>query len=254
MIRIFFFAVLISFCNLSFAEVTVVQVSENRVLTLKKDNFSSSNDGLTIEFEIKDSKTINASKYMFELVSAKDNLGTKLQLSGFRKDKFQKIDRKFMFFGNKNVPKDMLKFKLNLSQTNRLAKTVDVNAKLKLTSGNPREVIIKNVSKMKDKLVNDPVLKKAGVKLKIGAKSGFGDDKNTVSFQLDGKKDAVGSYVLIDKTGKEVSNGSSSFSFLGNTIYSLSHNGEAGISLKIVILEGFKEVAIPLKIKGLKLP
>lgn len=254
MIRILFFALLTCLCNLSFAEVTVLKVSENRVLTLKKEKFSSSNDGLTIEFEVKDANIPNASKYMFDIVSAKDDKGTKLELSGFRKDKFQEIDRKFMFFGNKNAPKDMLKLKLNLSQTSRQAKTVDIDAKLKLTSGTPKEVIIKNVSKMKEKLVNHPILKKAGVKLKIGTKSGFGSNKNSVSFQLDGKTDAVGSYVLIDKNDKKVSNGSSSFGFGGKTTYSLDHNGEPGVSLKVVILEDFKEIAIPVKFKALKLP
>ena len=258
--------VLISLLTTGFlmAEPTVVvrEVEESRHKKfVQEDNgFKNFNQNtMVLKIDFKDKGFRAASKYKFEITSAKDSSGKELKEKGFNAGKFQSIDRKNMFFGmrDKNVDPDLLRLKLSLDSSARSATSVNIQGNLILKAGDQKAVIIKNVASMTNKEIANAVLTKAGVKIVVNPKSKFGNSSdNQVRCEVSGKNDAIADISLIDSKGESASNGSSRSGFGGKDSYYFYTKGKPGndVHLKIMIVENIKEVKVPLNIKNQPLP
>ena len=235
-------------------KVTVLEVRENRTKTFetKKNSFNFNNDSLTIKMDFKKTGLVAATKYMFQIESAKDSSGKDLKVKGYKSDEFREIEREHMFFGMNENEKDpnLLRLELNLDQSSRAATAVSVKGNLLLKIGDQSAAYFKNVTAMSNQLLKNDLLTKAGVKITVVK----GNDKE-VQMSISGKQDAIASLKLVNKKGEDASNGSMSSSFGGSTTRTLYiKDGMKDLMLKVMVLGNMKEVKVPFNLEKLELP
>jgi len=241
--------------------VKVLKIDENRSKDLLKSEnkfrFTNYNNALKITLEFDKVGLVAATKYKFQINSAKDDSGKALKLKGMNAEKFKKLDRKFMYFGDKEKNPNKIKLELSLDTTERKAKTVSVDGVLLVKAGDQSAVFIKNAAAMNQQKFEHDVLKKAGVNIIVGAKSEFGNDSQEgISMEITGKLDAIAEVKLMDAKGKTVSNGSSSSTFNGKMFKKIYTKGKPGKDLMVKLMIITKEVErkLPFKLENVELP
>lgn len=236
------------------AQVNVYEISENRTkkFEVKKNSFNFNNDSLTLKIDFKKDGLVAATKYMFEIESAKDSTGKALNIKGYKSDEFREIDRKHMFFGMKEEEKDPnhLRLDLTLDQSSRTATSVSVKGNLILKSGDQTAAFFKGVQTMSNQELKNNLLTKAGIKISVVK----GSDSE-VQMKINGNMDAIASIKAVDKKGEDASNGSSSSSFGGSTTKTLYlKNGMKDVMLKIMVISNMKETKVPFNLNKVALP
>lgn len=238
------------------AKITVRDIEESRSekLVKEKSNFTSfNNDSLTVKIDFLKVGLAAASKYKFEIKSAKDSSGKELKQKGFKVDDFKKIDRKFMFFSSQDKERDpnLLRLDLQLDKSSRSAETVDIEGFLVVQGGDQNAVFFKNLKSIENQELKNTNFTKAGIKITFEKVN-----KGNVKFKITAGKDAISEIKLVDVNGKSLSNGSSSGGFGGVTSYTLYTNGEIGddAMLKFMVISNLKEMKVPFKLNKLQLP
>ena len=238
------------------AKVTVREIEESRSekLVKEKSNFTSfNNDSLKVKIDFLKVGLAAASKYKFEIKSAKDSTGKELKQKGFKVDSFQKIDRKFMFFSSQDKDRDpnLLRLDLQLDKTSRGAATVDIEGFLVVQGGDQNAVFFKDLKNKENQELKNANFEKAGIKVTFEKV-----EKDSVKFKITSGKDAIAEIKLVDVNGKTLSNGSSSGSFGGVTTYSLYTSDKIGdgAMLKFMVMSNLKEMKVPFKLNKVQLP
>lgn len=255
MVKYFTLVLLVSGFYLSAqTKVTVNEIRENRSKSfkVKKNTFNFNNDSLSLKLDFNRVGLVAATKYMFQIDSAKDSSGKELKIKGFKSDKFREIDRKHMFFGMKEDEKDpnLLRLELSLDQSSRTSTSITVKGNLLLKIGDQNATYFKKVTAMKNQELKNDALTKAGVKITVIK----GTDKE-LKMSISGNKDAIADLKLVNAKGESASNGSMSSSFGGSTSKTLYiKNGMKDLMLKVMILSNMKEVKVPFSLEKVALP
>ncbi|MCM8530949.1 MAG: hypothetical protein NE330_07300 [Lentisphaeraceae bacterium] len=244
-------------CNLSAAEVNISSIEEVRNKNNTPNSFSGRKSELNINFDVTEKGFSTASHFKFEIKKVVDSTGKRLELNGFNKEKFQKISR-FMNFG-KDKNKDKVSVKLTVTEPNRKAESVDIEALLLLRAGAQEEVIIENVIGMKNEVVSHPILKEADITITADIKQegGFFGNKNDQNFyfKVEGNKDKIIKYELVDVNGKKVSNGTSTSTINGvSTFGTYLDNVPKKAHLKLYVSLKQKTIKVPIRLKKVILP
>ncbi|MCM8537742.1 MAG: hypothetical protein NE334_17505 [Lentisphaeraceae bacterium] len=243
--------------NLSAAEVNISSIEEVRNKNNNPNSFSGRKSELNVNFDLIQKGFSTATHYKFEIKKVIDSTGKRLELNGFNKEKFQKISR-FMNFG-KNKNEDKISVKLTVTEPNRKAESVDIEALLLLRAGAQEEAIIENVIDMKNQVVSHPILKEAGITVTAGIKEGDGffGNKNDQNFyfKVEGNSDKIIKYELVDVNGKKISNGTSSSTINGvSTFGTFLDNVPKKAHLKLYVSLKQKTIKVPIRLKKVILP
>ncbi|MCM8543511.1 MAG: hypothetical protein NE328_24800 [Lentisphaeraceae bacterium] len=236
------------------AQVQVKEIRENRSqkFETKKNSFNFNNDNLSIKMDFKKIGLVAATKYMFQIESAKDSTGKELKIKGYKSDEFREIDRKHMFFGMKEEEKDpnLLSLELSLDQSSRTATYVSVKGNLVLKAGDQTAAFFKGVQAMTNQELKHDLLTKAGIKISV-----LKGSDTELKMSVSGNTEAIASLKLVNKKGEDASNGSMSSSFGGATTKTLYiKNGMKDIMLKVMVISNMKELKMPFNLDKLKLP
>jgi hypothetical protein len=237
------------------AEVKATSISEGRdkELIASGSSMMHHRGGLTINLDIRETGLDRASEYRFELRRVQDSTGLQLGLSGFNSKDFSKIDRKHMFFFEKNAAekKDRLKLELNLETSKREAKTVSIDADLIVREGEAVPVTNVSLDKLPSSPLKIPLLTASGGSLTLQAKQ----KKGEISFDLVDPKGVINAYEVVDAAGKVISTGYNSMGFNGKQSVSLNYDGAPATAfLKVTCVKDLKERRIPVKLQDLPLP
>lgn len=262
-------------------KVTAVRIVESRSADLvekKKDasgmSFSGFGSGaavLTITIEVQGPEAEAATHYgHMKIKAAKTDAGGTLEslrprsfgFEDLRTD-FAKIDRNMMFMGRADeTAKDLLKFELRFELPPRGALELKVvEGSLKLRTGSRKDVLIGDLAGKIGKVIEDKDLAAAGLKVKIvdpKGKTMFGDSdpSKTVAVEMSGKLGVLLDIELVDEAGKSLSSGSMSSGGGKKKTYTLygEETLPKTVRLKLSVAVDQKDIDVPFKLTGIKLP
>lgn len=228
-----------------------VEVHDERVKTLEKTLFAGSN-ALTVRGVLQGPAVKQASKFgNLKVSEAKDDTGADLIVKG---DSFAATNRPDLNaisdFARKD---DKLNFDIKLKTPIRAAKSISVKGTIDLVVGGARV----NADFPKVKALANSELKHAELTA-LGLKFKLAKVEKSISYTMEGNEALIEEIVLLDKAGKKIeSQGTSSFSFgKGPKNYDLGF-GQAidpDATLRITLLKGAKQVAVPFAFDKLELP
>lgn len=267
--------------------VTPVQVMETRQKDLVHEQGigMGPGSGLTVTIRLDGPEMKNATHYgKVKITEATDDAGTNLQAQGNTRfmgsgsDHFQPFrvwEGAMMSFGKPvpAAPASTHDVELSVGLPARAAKKIAVlRGELQILggAGQAKTVLVKNPQAMAGKVLTDPVLKQAGVTVKVldskavavsGAPADFpvmgnlGDGPG-VAVQISGNPNAIGSIDVVDANGQSVGAGSGSMTMdnvMTKTIQ-LSKPLTAAMTLKLDVSVGQKAITVPFELKDIDLP
>jgi hypothetical protein len=228
-----------------------VEVRDERVKTLEKTMFGGSN-ALTVRGVLQGPAVKQASKYgNLKVSEAKDDTGTDLIVKG---DSFSATNRPDLNpisdFARKD---DKLNFDVKLKTPLRTAKSISVKGTIDLVVGGERV----HADFPKVKALANSELKHAELTA-LGLKFKLAKVEKSISYTMEGNEALIEEILLLDKTGKKVpSQGTSSFRLgKGPKNYDIGFGQaiDADATLRITLLKGARQVAVPFAFDKLELP
>jgi hypothetical protein len=263
--------------------VTLKRLMERRELAVEKTPFSGWESGVELSVHVDGPAAAGARKYgKLKVTEAKDDAGTDLTqkpkgVPTFESEQFREVREPNSFTGFGRQQEDKPKptgFDLDIrlyTVPARQAKTLSVvrGEMVVLVGGEKKIVELKSILQHYNKPIEDPALKAVGVTFtmldpqKKAADLGVivlggGDKKKSVPVQIAGNVDAVASVKFVDKSGKELNQGSMSQNGQPadkRTItYELSQPVSDDVTLQIEVWPGQKTVKVPFELKDVKLP
>lgn len=264
--------------------VTPVQVVETRQKELAPDQGMGTGhvSGLTVRIRLDGPEVKNATKYgKVKITEATDDAGTNLRARGktsfmgpemdeFEPFRFQ--SGTVMHFGNTAsvVPASTRDVELSVGLPARSAKKIVVlRGELQVLAGvgQAKTVPVKNPQAMAGKALTDPVLKQAGVTVKVlDAKAAagaygmpadmpvMGNNAPSVTVQISGN--AIEWVNVVDASGEKVSSGSCSTTKdnVKTETIELSQPLNATMTLELGVSVGQKAITVPFELKDIDLP
>jgi len=248
------------------AEVTVtpVMIRETRTRELVKPDPAASrffSSELEITLKLSGKELDGATEYQLPTVSeAIDDTSASLVDKENPFSGFQQIQRhSFGPQAQKTPPTSDFEVKVSLKVPARNAKALkSVKGAVKVRAGGEKkEVLVKSPGAMAGKAIEDPALTAAKVGIKFAdAKAGKPANPRELMLDITGDRTPIKSMEVIGADGNAVSNGFSSFTFNGNTQYSVSLNKplDETMSLRVSLIIGQQVLDVPFELKDLPLP
>lgn len=266
--------------------VTPVQVTETRQKDLLPDQGvrMGPSTGLTVTIRLDGPEVKNATQYgKVKITTATDDAGTNLQAQGnnsfmgLGSDQFQPFRQTgtMMDFGKPApaAPASNHDVELSVGLPARSAKKIAVlrgELQVLAGTGQAKAVLVKNPQTMAGKALTDPVLKQAGVTVKVldkkaAAANGMPADMPmmgnmgngpSVSVEISGNPNAIESMDVVDAGGQSVANGSfdmTTDNVMTKTIQ-LSKPLSPAMTLKLGVSVGQKAITVPFELKDIDLP
>lgn len=259
--QIFFVGIVVaSISSIAVAELKVetFRVSESRIVQVKKlksDKSFSQSSNLTVQMLISGKEVENFSHYSRpKPTEARDDSGQSLvrKKSFFGGEQFQELNRKQMWFFEKNPPKDQIKVDVHLVAPARKATRIAVlKGSLQLQSSKTNSITFP--AKV-TKAVDDKALKAAEVAIEI---TRVNATNGRVQLKVrDPKKLVQGNMEIIDAKGKKISRGHSSFGFNDVRNVTVNTNGKLpdGAKVQVSIVESRKTIDVPFELNDIPLP
>ncbi len=244
-------------------DVKAMKITDNRsrqlIETERSKKFGSFPGTTDIELVLQGAKVAEATHWgHVNVTQAKDDKGNDVKLAaknfsypGFKD--YSELNRKHMWFFEKNPPKDSIKVTIKIAQPARAAsKLTIVEGSLKLKSATFADVNVAGLAGLVGKAVDDPLLKKAGATVtikKVDAKT------RQLQFVTNDPDKRIEGYSLVDPGGKKLSQGHSAFGFGNSKTVTLSCTGlPANATLQLKIATATKETTVPFTLTNLPLP
>jgi len=241
-------------------DVSPFRLEETRSAQLVEDKVGHSPDQLKITLSLKGPEAESAIKFgNLHLDQAVDDIGTNLipPKDSFNNGKdFQEYSNAFWRKNDveqKNTPADP-QVEINLALPKRSAtKIAHLRGSVELAQqGTIKTVEVPDIATPGTKKLALPA--EAGVEMTTTVKA---DEKNSIGLEISGDESAIESIEVLDASGKKISNGMSSWSFMGGPAHkSLDVESPLDGTMKLVIKVGLdrKITKVPFDLKDIALP
>jgi len=236
---------------------TVLEVQETRVIkakTAENKRFAYDNSGVDVKLELTGPVIATAIKSgNTKITSATDDKGTDLtpkKLSRFN-SRMKDINRKFMYFHEKEIPKDKIKIDLKIGLPVRNATMIkEITGSIDLMSGTKVGIKTAWPKLAKGAKITSPDIAKAELTFEITSLSA-----KAVNVKAVGKMDAIAEVDVVDAAGKSIKSGGGWGGWNNQRTYNISTKSAPGAdaSLLIYIYKDKKTVTVPIKLKDIKL-
>lgn len=251
--------------------VTLKKLVEKRELTLVKDAFSGSENGIELTLHIDGPGVKGARKFgMIKITKALDDTGTDLARKGegvgsFAEDNYQDVREPMSFGMSDNAPKPTgfdIDLKLQTPSARNAKLIKQIAGEIKVIAGGEKKVIeVKQLKQKWGKTIDDPALKALGVTFQLvdpAKPQGMmmGDPQSSVPAIISGKPDAIAEVRIVDASGEKLNSGSS-WNDENNTrkiVYSLDKPLADDMVMQIECWVGEKTVTVPIDLKDVNLP
>ncbi|MBL8794464.1 MAG: hypothetical protein JNM56_11205 [Planctomycetia bacterium] len=228
-----------------------VEVREERTRTLEKTVFAGTN-ALTVKAVLQGPAVKQAAKFgNIKVSEARDDTDADLIVKG---DSFNATNQpELKPISDFNRKDDQLTFDLRLQPPARAAKSVTVKGTVDLIVGGTRvNADFPKVKALANTELNHAELAALGVKLKLAK------IEKSINYTMEGNEAVIEEIVLLDKAGKKIeSQGRGSFRLgKGPKTFDISFGQpiDADATLRITLLKGAKQVAVPFTFDKLQLP
>jgi hypothetical protein len=251
------------------ATITLKKLVEKREMTTEKESFFN-DKGIELTLHI-DGPDVQGARKIGNLTVTKavDDVGTDLNKQDeatMSSDSFQEIQEPMSFGDDDKKPKPTgFDLDVNLPQPSaRNAKMIkQVSGSVQVLVGGEKKIV--KVQKLKSSLgkaVDDPVLKSAGVTIKLldpgsaGLATMMGEKDKTVPAEISGNMDLIAKVRIVDAADEDHSQMSMKSGEEGKStvMYFLDKSLDDDLTLEIELWPGQKTVTIPIELKDVKLP
>ncbi len=243
-------------------ELIPYRIEESRNLTLVKDSVQYPADEMKITFSLNGPDVDSFVRYgELKLDEAVDDQGTNLIP---KKDPFNRA-AKFQDFSNAFFRKMALKQKqtadppqveLRLTSAKRTAtKIAHLRGTLSLAqAGTIKAIEVSGLKTLGTKKLDVPA--EAGIAITVTAKPDASKEIHSIELEITGDANALDSIAMVDAAGKEMSNGSSSWSAGGTDHKTLDLEKPLDDSMKLVVKISMdrKTLQVPFDLKDIALP
>lgn len=241
-------------------QVKILSMTETRKVvpeTKEKRRFSSfgAKPGVEFELELVGPTVASAIKYgNVKITAAADDKGTDLMATApktFGGSRLQDINRKHMYFHEKEVPTDKMKFKLNVGLPLRSAATIKfIRGSVDLLSGKKVAVSTPWEKLKEGTKIENALVTKAGLVLELKKVS-----PKRIDVKATGTLDDIVSMEVLGADGKKQTRGGGWSGWNNTRTYNLSAESSYGPGSKLVIsiLKDKKLVSVPISLKDVKL-
>lgn len=252
--------------------VKAIKVVETREVDLNpsaknSDSFFSGFDQnrLAVTIELEGSQLEKASQYgRIEIASAKTDTGETLEVIPFPSaghhpsDRYETIDREFMYAFEQNKPTDRIKLDLGFKPTKRAAKSIQaIQGTVRLlTVDKMEDLTFSDVAKRKGEALSHPILKAANVTAQITQVEGSADALESVTLEIHDADEVIHEVYMTDSAGKKL-NVSSMKMFMGSKTMLTLQGWEklpkdANVAMRVGV--GQKTVPVTFALKDVPLP
>ncbi len=256
------------------AEVSVkaIKVVETREMDLnptkEKDNAffgGFDQNRLAVTIELTGDILANASRYgHINITAAQTDTGEKLEVIPFPSaghhptDRYESIDREFMYAFEQTKPTDRIKFDLGFKPCKRSAGSIkSIHGTLQvLTVDRMEDITFDNVAKRKGESLQHPILKAAGINAQVTRIEGSVNALESVTIELHDTEDVIQEVYLTDARNEKL-NVSAMRMFMGSkTMLTLQGWEKLPSDAKLVMTAGVgqKKVPVNFKLNDLALP
>ncbi len=221
---------------------------------------------LILSIELQGEDVMQAIKFgKLRISTAKDDKGKSLKqiAAGLYNsvDSFVKIDRGIMFgmmlMQSSDIPKDRIRFDLNLELSSRDARKIElIEGSVKLKTGKTNDIIIDSVKLKEGSTIKSKILQECGIAIKITPDPNKLKGAKSVSFEAQGNLSSLLEIKLIDTTGFNLDiiqgwQGSNE-----RRAYTLEADNVLGDDtiLKLTTISNQQTITIPLEFKNVPLP